>query len=123
VSVEPAVLTGGEPGARIEIAVFYPTPEEALDIAREIVEFARAELRTGVSVRSIHSEEHGNIPLRAGSVDGAAALDLWIDPGDAPPELIADVLAAVSELHRAYGGNGLVYHTDGEQIAFAEVEQ
>ena len=51
-----------------------------------------------------------------------AEFRLGVDPGDAPPEVIADVLHALGELHRAAGGGGLVFRVDGEQvIANAEV--
>jgi hypothetical protein len=37
---------------------------------------------------------------------------LWIKPGDASAQEIADVLIALSELHRAYGGSGLVFEPE-----------
>lgn len=40
---------------------------------------------------------------------------LWIDPGDAPPEVISEVLSALSDLNRAYGGNGLIFAKDESQ--------
>lgn len=43
---------------------------------------------------------------------GDADLLIWIDPGRASAQEIADVLVALSELHRAAGGAGLVVSDD-----------
>lgn len=51
------------------------------------------------------------------------ALPFWIDPGEAPPHVIAEVLAALSDLHEAAGGSGLDFHIDGEYIVPAEVAE
>lgn len=40
---------------------------------------------------------------------------LWIDPGDASPEVVGNVLAALSKLNRACGGNGLIFARDNSQ--------
>ena len=50
-------------------------------------------------------------------------LRLWIDPGDAPPEVVADVLRALSDLHAAAGGKGLHFVVDEDEsyiVASAE---
>jgi hypothetical protein len=50
-------------------------------------------------------------------------LRLWLDPGDAPPEVVADVLRALSDLHMAAGGTGLQFSIDEDEchvIASAE---
>jgi hypothetical protein len=39
-------------------------------------------------------------------------LSLWMDPADASPEVVADVLRALSDLHVAAGGSGLHYTVD-----------
>jgi hypothetical protein len=41
-------------------------------------------------------------------------LRLFLDPGDAPPAVVARVLEALSNLHRAAGGTGLAFRADGE---------
>jgi len=51
------------------------------------------------------------------------AFDLWIDPGDASTEDVTELLVAISELHRALGGSGLVYEMDGEYILPVGVEE
>ena len=39
--------------------------------------------------------------------EGPPQLDVYVDPGSAPPELIAELYAALSDLDRASGGAGL----------------
>lgn len=43
-------------------------------------------------------------------------LAIWIDPGEAPVEVIQDVLTSLSDLHRAAGGLGLEFSADGKWI-------
>lgn len=50
--------------------------------------------------------------------DGAQ-FHLWIDSGDAPPEVVANVLISLSELHRAHGGTGLQYEVDADGVFIA----
>lgn len=49
-----------------------------------------------------------------GSSDEGEAFDLWIDPGNATALEIADVLVALSEMHRAAGGRGLTFSVTNE---------
>ena len=39
----------------------------------------------------------------------AGSLEVWVDPGDAEPEQIAELLTALSDLQRACGGVGLEF--------------
>lgn len=43
-------------------------------------------------------------------------LRLAIDPGNASPEVVADVLRAISNLHRAAGGSGLKFRIEGDRV-------
>lgn len=42
-------------------------------------------------------------------------LELWIDPGHAEQEDLVELFSALSDLHRAYGGNGLIFTRDEQQ--------
>ena len=59
----------------------------------------------GIPTDALDSEEH---------------FPLWIDPGDAPPDVIKNLLTALSDLHRAAGGLGLEFSSDGEWIVARE---
>jgi hypothetical protein len=51
-------------------------------------------------------------------------LEIYIDPGDAPKEVIQEVLECLSDLHRAAGGLGLEFRIEGNQVvAVKEVER
>jgi hypothetical protein len=39
-----------------------------------------------------------------------------LDPGDAPVDVVVELLAAIDGLHRAYGGSGLDFRFDGEYL-------
>lgn len=41
-----------------------------------------------------------------------AAIRLWLDPGEAPPQVVAAVLNSINALHRAAGGSGLEFSID-----------
>ncbi len=43
-------------------------------------------------------------------------LELWISPGKASSQEIADVLIAMSDLYRAHGGKGLRFETTDEYV-------
>lgn len=47
------------------------------------------------------------------SIGTTIDLSVFIDPGDADPETIAEVLVALSNLHAAYGGSGLQFSFEG----------
>ena len=44
-----------------------------------------------------------------GDYDDPSAIQLWIDPGNASKETIQQVIEAVSDLHVAAGGQGLLF--------------
>lgn len=59
------------------------------------------------------------IELRAVPSNGETVtepLKIWIDPGNASPAEIADLLHALSEVHRAAGGSGLSWSIEGDAI-------
>ena len=49
-------------------------------------------------------------------VPGPPGFSLFVQPGDAPPDVVADVLAALSSLHRAAGGSGLSFEVSGDLV-------
>lgn len=50
---------------------------------------------------------------------GPDEFEFWIDPGDATPEVVAEVLTALSELYRSHGGSGFVFRTEGDVTVMA----
>jgi hypothetical protein len=59
---------------------------------------------------SVDAHISGDDPQR--NTDRLDAFRFWIDPGSAPPEAVADILIAMSELHQALGGSGLRFEAD-----------
>ena len=50
------------------------------------------------------------VEVRACERDGGRVVaTLWLDPGDASPELIADFFTALSDFHVAHGGKDLKF--------------
>jgi hypothetical protein len=47
--------------------------------------------------------------------DNEPKIEIYIDPGDASVEEIRDALIALSDLHIACGGNGLLFHEELER--------
>lgn len=45
------------------------------------------------------------------------AFDIYVDPGSAPVESISDLFVAMSDLHRALGGEGLTFKVKTETDA------
>jgi hypothetical protein len=64
-----------------------------------------------------------DVPVAPPPSQSPEGLELWIDPGDASAEVVAEVLVALSELYRAEGGAGLVFTTDGEYVLPVEAER
>ena len=52
----------------------------------------------------------------------ANELELWIDAGEATPEEVAELLAALDELYRAHGGSGFVFSADGDTAVAVPAE-
>lgn len=52
----------------------------------------------------------------------ARGFRIWLDPGEAPTHIIADVLGALSRLHHAAGGAGLQFSIDGENVLIVQEE-
>ncbi len=48
-------------------------------------------------------------------------IELYIDPGTATPEEIAELLIAISDLYRAFGGQGLEFKTCGGSAMVAHL--
>jgi len=44
------------------------------------------------------------------------SIDIWIDPGSASSEDLAELYSALSELHRAHGGIGVDFLDDGTKV-------
>jgi hypothetical protein len=44
------------------------------------------------------------------------AFQLYVDPGTAPAHVVADLLVALSNLHRAGGGSGLTFRLDEQSV-------
>ena len=42
---------------------------------------------------------------------GGSSLTLLVDPGDAPPEVVADILACISIIYRMQGGSGIDFRS------------
>ena len=53
-------------------------------------------------------------------ISSRLAIDIWIDPGDADPADLAEFYSALSDLHRAHGGTGIVFRDDETQVLAAE---
>jgi ATP-dependent Clp protease ATP-binding subunit ClpA len=43
-------------------------------------------------------------------------MNLWVDPGSAPPEVIADILAHISLIYRKTGGSGITFRFEGTTV-------
>lgn len=63
--------------------------------------------------KSIEEARHHSPP--SGATDQSSDFRVWIDPGDATVDQVRDVLAALSDLNRACGGNGLIFAHDNSQ--------
>ena len=63
----------------------------------------------------IEAPHHGSHPLHPDK-----PLKIVIDPGDAPPEFIADILSDISRLYRKAGGSGITFVFD--EVLAAEQE-
>jgi hypothetical protein len=104
-------------GAKVEDALFGgrklwqwaeeegEDPIEYLKKAKGIVSFQK---------RSMSPSEH-----RTGAVPNVE-VDIWVDPGNADSEDVAELYCALSELHRAHGGTGIVFRDDETQVFTAE---
>ena len=51
---------------------------------------------------------------RATDFDQSPTIEVYIQPGDATPADISQMLEAVSDLYRAFGGTGLEWTTDSQ---------
>ncbi len=63
---------------------------------------------------------HSELPERNTSEIALPDLELYIDPGEADAEVVADVLIALSELNKAAGGLGLSYKITGTAVSAAQ---
>jgi hypothetical protein len=93
----------------------WPAPEDlAIEIAAEIMNRGlRPASGRAFSLSPETSINDVTVEVPTGELRlESAPLRLWMDPGDAPPELVADLLRALSDLHVAYGGSGLRYSID-----------
>ena len=115
------------------------TPRAYLDAANELVQVgatlviddvtaSEAELLIDRFVNAIRVELNAReiTPARVAvnqlDLPPIPNLELWVDPGEASADVVADVLVAISNLHRAAGGDGLVFSTDGDRVVPAAVE-
>ncbi len=53
--------------------------------------------------------------------DTPAPIRFTLNPGDASAEDLAEVLISMSELHRSYGGLGLIFESEGFEFTAREV--
>jgi hypothetical protein len=116
---EKAHLLDGAGTSRLSIALAAHDRDESRRLAERILGQLRLHgIRVQEALHFMPAEG-----LSTERVGGGALFRLWLDPGDAPPESVADVLRALSDLHLAAGGSGLRYQVDEESsqiIATAE---
>jgi hypothetical protein len=53
--------------------------------------------------------------------DHADGFTFFIDPGDASPDDLRELLVALSDLHRAAGGEGLTFTVESDRVLIAEL--
>lgn len=63
-----------------------------------------------------------SIDQRGKHTDEPTPIRFAIDPGDASAQTVADVLIALSDLHRAYGGRALHFELEDGQFVARERE-
>lgn len=56
------------------------------------------------------------VKMKAQGRIGPPPLEVYLDPGDAPQDVIEDVLKALSDLHVAAGGEGLEFSVDDDNF-------
>ncbi|MGF1453555.1 MAG: response regulator [Opitutales bacterium] len=78
---------------------------------------------TTVELRNVLCEALGLPQLLEPELQAApyGPLDFLVEPGSAPPEVIAELLSDLSQLYRLAGGSGLVFDK-GASIEIREVE-
>lgn len=78
----------------------------------------RARFRRVLSVLRKQFETEAPAPVGAAP---KREITVTIDPGDAPPELIADLYASLASLYRACGGSGLTIGKDERRVFVREL--
>jgi len=68
-------------------------------------------------------KEQDDEPSELGTQKDGIGIDLYIDPGNASSEDLAELYSAISELHRAEGGSGLVIRDDENYVSIEGVDQ
>lgn len=81
--------------------------------------------RLDMPLRDLSVDEVSSLPLdtKGPKQDaGSLSLDIWIDPGNSSKEMITEFYDALSELHRALGGVGIVIRDDTSEVLALESE-
>jgi len=68
-------------------------------------------------------KEQDDEPSKLSTQKDGIGIDLYIDPGNASSEDLAELYSAISELHRAEGGSGLVIRDDENYVSIEGVDQ
>lgn len=99
---------------RLRYPADRPPAELQQEVLAEIADRGLTPLREPVAYRLKEREAERERPV----------LRFWMDPGDAPPEVVADLLRALSNLHVAAGGLGLTYSVDEDgSLVIASAEE
>ncbi|MCB0771262.1 MAG: hypothetical protein KDC00_12760 [Flavobacteriales bacterium] len=75
------------------------------------------EARPHTKVEQSGSAPRVDQPDRSRShIQALSTLDVFIDPGTAPPEKIAELLSSLSDIYRAYCGDGINFTLDDVRV-------
>lgn len=124
IDVPPIKIDGTRTLDRMQYVDLFPAKSRAkgvkslIDSIRAI--FTSQDIEQNVLSSTHAAEEVGRADLETGV---SPSIDIWIDPGNATSEQLADLYNAFSDFHRAYGGVGIVFRDDKTRVLIAEGEK
>jgi hypothetical protein len=127
ISVEVSKPQKTSPGFVVKVVIALPRSEDNMIVRHAIISAVRrhpkvkwVDMRAMDEITGAHARladrTRQEIEVEIDADGLPAEFRLWVDAGDAPPSVVADVLIALSDLHRAYGGPGLQYEVDGDGV-------